>query len=156
VASSSRADEGTRWSVRVSETGKDTANVFVRKHQFTVGAAAQFDEDARQVSGLEYVLGVVGAELVNGITALARSRRIEIDRAEAVVQGELNDPLAYLGVIGAAGHAGIERIAAKVYLSSLDDEATLRKLWDEVLDRSPLVRTLRPVVRFELVLKVSP
>ena len=61
-----------------------------------------------------------------------------------------------LGVIGAAGHAGIERIVAKVYLSSLEDEATLRPLWEEVLARSPLVRTLRPAIRFELSLKVSP
>jgi hypothetical protein len=58
-------------------------------------------------------------------------------------------------VVGATGHAGLERVSAKVFVSTIEDEAAIRRLWDEVLERSPLVRTLRPAIRFDLSLKVS-
>ena len=144
-----------QWNVRISSTGKDSARVFARKHQFTVGAPVSFDEEHGHVTALEYVLGAVGADLVQGLVTLGRRKRLDIDRAEAVVQGELDDPLAYLGAVGAAGHAGLARVAVKVYVSTLDDEDAVRRLWDEVLERSPLVRTLRPAIRLELSLKVS-
>ena len=148
-------DEVHRWNVRVTATGKDTARVFARRHQFTVGAPVHFDEEYGQVSALEHALGAVGAELVNGLVSLGRRRRLAIDHAEALVQGELDDPLAYLGAVGATGHAGLAGVAVKVYVSSVEDEDAVRKLWDDVLDRSPLVRALRAAIRFDLVFKVS-
>src|SRR5689334_13466437 len=111
-----------RWSVRVSAAGKDTVRVFSRKHQFTVGAPVHFDEEYAHVSALEYALGAVGAELVHGLVSLGRRRRLAIDHAEALVQGELDDPLAYLGAVGATGHAGLAKIAVKVFVSSIDEE----------------------------------
>ena len=147
--------DGHHWNVRVSTTGKDAARVFARRHQFTVGAPVHFDEAYGQVSALEYALGAVGAELVNGLVSLGRRRRLAIDHAEALVQGELDDALAYLGAVGATGHAGLARVAVKVYVSSVEDEDAVRKLWDDVLERSPLVRALCAAIRFDLVFKVS-
>jgi hypothetical protein len=148
-------DDVFRWNVRVSAATRDSVRVFVRKHQFTVGAPVHFDEAYEHVSALEYVLGAVGAELVQGIVSLGKRRRLAIDHAEAVVQGELDDALAYLGAVGATGHAGLARVAVKAYVSSVEDEAAVRRLWDEVLERSPLVRTLQAAIRFELTFKVS-
>jgi len=144
-----------RWNVRVTATGKDSARVFARRHQFTVGAPVHFDEEYGQVSALEYVLGAVGAELVNGVVSLGRKRRLSIDQAEALVQGELDDALAYLGAVGATGHAGLAKVVVKLYVSSVEDDDAVRRLWEEVLERSPLVRTLRPAIRFDLTFKVS-
>jgi hypothetical protein len=154
---SSQRDPGDahRWNVRVSATGKDSARVFARRHQFTVGAPVHFDEEYGQVSALEYVLGAIGAELVHGLVSLGRRRRLAIDHAEALVQGELDDALAYVGAVGATGHAGLAKIAVKVYIGSVEDEDAVRKLWEDVLERSPLVRTLRPAVHFDLTFKVS-
>jgi hypothetical protein len=148
-------DAAHRFTVRVSATGKDAATVFVRKHQFVVGAPVSFDEVYERVSSLEYVLGAIGAELVNGFLSLARRRRLTIDHAEAVVHGEMSSPLFYLGVVGATGHAGLECVTIKVYVSALEDDSDVRRVWEELLERSPLVCTLRPVVRFDLGLKVS-
>ena len=50
------------------------------------------------MSALEYVLGAIGADLVNGLQMLGRRRRIAIEQVEARVEGELNNPLTYLGV----------------------------------------------------------
>ena len=148
-------DDAHRWYVRVSATGTDASRAFARKHQFTVGTPVHFDEEYGQISALEYVLGAVGAELVHGLVALGRRRRLAIDHAEALVQGSLDDALAYLGAVGAEGHAGLAEITARVYVSTLEEEGAIRRLWDEVLERSPLVRTLRPAIRFDLTLKVT-
>jgi hypothetical protein len=84
--------------------------VFVRKHQFPVGAPLQFDAEYDAITALEYVLGAIGADVVHGLQTLARKRRVDIDQVEAVVQGELNNPLTYLGVVGADGPPGLEKI----------------------------------------------
>lgn len=144
-----------RWNLRVASVGRDRSTVFVRKHQFSVGAPLHFDEQYGDITCLEYVLGALGAELVNGLRALADRRRVEIDAAEAVVHGELNDALAHIGVVGQTGHPGIERVEVRVFVSSLEDEDVVRKVWEELLDKSPLVRTLKGAIKLELTIKIS-
>jgi hypothetical protein len=142
------------WTLRVSTAGKDRATVFARTHQYSVGAPVQFDAAYDAITALEYVLGAIGADVVNGFQTLARKRRVEADHVEAVVEGELNNPLTYLGVVGESGHPGLERVSVKVYVASLDTEEAIRRVWQEMLDKSPLVRTFQPVIRFELSLQV--
>jgi uncharacterized OsmC-like protein len=140
----------------VSGARDGSATAFVRKHRFVVGSPVTFDEQDPRVSALEYVLGAFGAELVTGLLEAARARHIEVDHAEALVRAELDDELAAVGVVGATGHPGLARLKVKVYASSVAEEETLRALWKQTLERSPLVRTLERVVRLELVLEVAP
>jgi uncharacterized OsmC-like protein len=142
------------WTLRVSAAGKDRATVFARTHQYSVGAPVQFDAAYDAITALEYVLGAIGADIVNGLQALARKRRVEIDHVEAVVEGELNNPLTYLGVVGESGHPGLERVSVKVYVASIAAEEEVRRVWQETLDKSPLVRTFQPAIRFEINLQV--
>src|SRR6266849_1473041 len=107
------------WTLRVSTACKDRATVFVRQQQFTVGAPVQFDAAYDAITALEYVLVAIGADVVHGLQALARKRRGEVDHVEAVVEGELNHPLTYLGVVGERGHPGLERVSVKVYVASI-------------------------------------
>jgi len=65
--------ESPRWSVRVRATVDGSASALARTHRFEVGEAAPFDVAAPQVSGLEYALGALGAELAQGL--LVRARR---------------------------------------------------------------------------------
>jgi hypothetical protein len=92
--------------------------------------------------------------MVNGFRALARKRQVEVDHVEAVVEGELNNPLTYLGVVGESGHPGLERVSVKVYIASLATEEEIRRVWQEMLARSPLVQTFQPVIRFELSMQI--
>ena len=144
-----------RWSARVTNSDGEAAQVFVRRHQLTIGAPVQFDEEYDHLTALECVLGAVGADLANGLAALARERRLVVDRVEALVDGELDDPLACLGVIGASGHPGLSLVAARVYVSTPEEEGAIRGIWEQVLERSPLVRTLRAATRLDLHLDVS-
>src|SRR5262249_25561889 len=146
--------EHYRWSLRVSTADKDRATVFVRQHQFAVGAPVQFDAAYDAITALEYVLGAVGADVVHGFQTLARKRRVAVDHVEAVVQGELNNPLTYLGVVGESGHPGLEQVSVKVYVASLATDEEIRRVWQEMLDKSPLVRTFQPAIQFELSLQV--
>src|SRR5581483_10126872 len=67
-----------RWSARISATGRQRALVYIRKHQFEIGAPVQFDPEYPRITVLEYVLGAVGADIINGLNSVARSRRVVI------------------------------------------------------------------------------
>jgi OsmC-like protein len=142
------------WTLRVSATERGQATVFTRQHQFRVGAPVHFDRAYEAISALEYVLGAIGADLVNGLQTLAHRRRVAIEQVEAVVEGELNNPLTYLGVVGETGHPGLEKVRLRVYLASPEEEAAIQHLWQEMLATSPLVRTFQTAIRLELSLQV--
>jgi hypothetical protein len=146
--------EGYTWTLRVSGTERGQATVFTRQHQFRVGAPVHFDRAYKAVSALEYVLGAIGADLVNGFQTLAHRRRVAIEQVEAVVEGELNNPLAYLGVVGEAGHPGLEKVRVRVYVASSEEEVTIQRLWQEMLATSPLIHTFQPAIQLELKLQV--
>ena len=97
------------WTLRVRAAGRDRATVFARTQQFSVGALVQFETAYDAITALEYVLEAIGADVVSGLQTVARKRRIEVDHVEAVVEGELNNPLTYLGVVGESGHPGLEQ-----------------------------------------------
>ncbi|HET9949584.1 MAG TPA: OsmC family protein, partial [Longimicrobiales bacterium] len=130
------------------------AAAHVRRHTFTVGRAVEFDPEAPDVSALEYLLGALGADVLAGLRAAAKRRRLRVDAAEAAVEGRLDNPLAHLGVVGEHGHAGLARADVRVYVSTPDPEPAMRAAWAEALERSPLVRTLRASVALALELHV--
>src|SRR6185436_3202717 len=96
-------------------------------------------------------LGALAGEVVSGLRDFAWRRRVDVDQIEAIVSGELEDALAYLEVVGESGRPRIARIHLKVFVSSPDEHA-VRRLWEEMLDRLPLVCTMREAVRLELEL----
>jgi len=149
------AEPRFRWDLRVTSDADDQATVFVRRHAFAVGLPLQFDPAYGRITALEYVLGALGADLANGLRAAAHRRRLAVDRVEALVQGELDNALTHLGVVGEPGHPGVRRISVKVFVSSFEPEARIRSAWEETLARSPLVHTFRDAMQVELTLQVA-
>jgi hypothetical protein len=96
----------------------------------------------------------VGGEVVNGLREFARRRRLAIDAVEALVTGELEHALSYLEVIGERERPRIRRIAVKVFVASVDHEAT-RAVFDETVARLPLVSTLVAAVDLEIALVLT-
>jgi hypothetical protein len=141
-------------SLRVTAPALATARVSVGRRQFSIGRPVEFDDASPHVAAVEYALGAVGGEVVNGLREFARRRRFPIDAVEALVIGELHNGLAYLEVIGETGRPRIRRIAIKVFVASGDDTAT-RALFDEMIDRLPLLSTLREAVDVELELVLT-
>ena len=143
--------EDTRWTLRVTAGHGAGATAPVRKHSFTAGAPLSFDVEYGSITALEYLLGSVGADLVGGIQTVARRRRVEVDAIEVLIHGVLHNPMVDLRVVGETGEAGLRAIEARVYISSLDDEARVRALWAEVLETAPVVNTLSRAVKLDLV-----
>jgi len=146
---------GITYTLRITATERDAARVSVRRHQFSVGHPIDFDERAPAVTALEYALGAVGAEIVGGLRTFARRRRIELDQIEAVVNGEIENPLVYLEVVGETGRPRIAGVHVKVYVASSEDEQTLRRLLNETLERLPLVCTLGEAMRLDIDLTLT-
>jgi hypothetical protein len=141
------------FSLRVTAPSPDFARVTVGRRQFSIGRPLEFDEASPHVSAIEYALGAVGGEIVNGLRAFADRRRLPLDAVEAVVSATLESGLTYLEVIGEPGQPKIARIHVKVFVSAPDLDAT-RKVFEHMLDRLPLVCTIRAalVLTTELIL----
>ena len=138
-------------SLRVTAPGPATARVSVGRRNFSIGRPVEFDDASPHVAALEYALGALGGEVVNGLREFARRRRLALDAVEALVTGELDNGLAYLEVIGKNGPPRIRRVAIKVFVASADANAS-RALFDETIERLPLVSTLRDAFDFEIEL----
>ena len=132
-------------SLRVTAPDRDVARVSVGRRQFSVGRPLEFDEMSPRVAAIEYALGAVGGEVINGLRAFADRQRLAIDAVEAVVTGELEHALSYLEVIGEHGQPKIARIHVKVFVAS-EDAAAIGVLFERMLHRLPLVCTLRAAV----------
>jgi len=141
-------------TLRVTGGVRDVARVAVRRQQFSVGRPIEFDETSPRIAALEYALGAVGAEVVNGLREFAHRRRLQLDAVEALVTGELEHELVYLDVIGESGHPAIRRLHVKVFVSCAEARA-VRTLFDEVLEKLPLTRTLSVATRLSTELILS-
>ena len=139
-------------SLRITASDS-VARAAVGRRQFPIGRPVEFDEASPHVSAIEYALGAVGGELVNGLREFARRRRIVIDDVEAIVTGELASGLAYLEVIGEHGRPSISRIAVKVFVSSPDER--VRSVFEDMLHCLPLLNTLRHAVDVQVDLVLT-
>lgn len=143
-----------KWSVRVTARDHQNAAVYARKQRFDVGAPLAFDVEDERTSAFEYALGAVGADLVAGMKLACRRKRLDVDSVEALITGELDNPLAHLGVVGEEGHPGLRRLTLKMFVESLEEEEVVREVWEQVLERSPLYCTFKAIAAFDLELQV--
>jgi hypothetical protein len=144
------------WTLRVTSPDRQTARVASGRRQFAVTRPLDFDAEHEGITALEYALGALGAELVTGIRELAKRRRLDVEDIEAVVVGELDNPLTYLEVVGEEGHPGISRVQVKIYVASSEREATVRGFVQQAIELLPLARTFRSLVRLELHVMPTP
>jgi uncharacterized OsmC-like protein len=141
------------WTARVRGSGEGDARAYTRNHSFVVGGQASFAESSQHPMATDYLLGALGGDLISGFSAIAKRRGLVVDAIEARVSGQLNNPLVVLGVVGETGHPGFQAISATLYVSVDADEALLEEVWQETLNRSPLVNTLNRSVDLALELK---
>ena len=142
------------WTVRVSARDRTSVAVYARKSRFEVGPPLAIDVEDERVSALEYLLGALGADLVAGMKTQCHKRRLEVDSVEAVVHGQLDNALVHLGVVGEEGHPGLSHATVKVYVETLEEEADIRVVWDQVVARSPLYQTLSAAAQLDIELAV--
>jgi hypothetical protein len=142
------------WTTRLRWLGDRATTVYARNNAFTVGPPASFTASDPHPSAVEYLLGALGADLLNGFAAHAERAGILVDALELALAGGLGNPLVYLGVIGEEGNPGISRISGSLYVSADAEEDALRRVWQTTLARSPIYNTLKPTVDLALDLRV--
>ena len=132
---------GAGWSVRVrAAQGQVTGSL--RGQTFAVGPPVQFDSASQSPSALEAFLAAYGADLLGGFARLADGSRIPVDAAEIAVQGDLENPLVHVGVVGEDGSPRLAWLRATLFVHARAETATLESLWQTTLTRSPLHQTL--------------
>jgi hypothetical protein len=146
--------DGIFCTLRVTAPDPERAHVSVRRHQFFIGRPLEFDESSPRISALEYTLGALGGEVVNGLRVFASRHRVDIEHIEAVVTGELQHGLAYLEVVGEEGQPRVAGVRVRVFVAS-HDEPDVRRLWAELPLRLPLISTLRLAFPIDLELVMS-
>jgi uncharacterized OsmC-like protein len=144
------------WSVRVRGLEDQESRVYAGKNVFSVGRQASFKQDDAHPSAVEYLLGALGGDLVSGFQRQAAKQGVPIDTVESVVTGRLDNPLVFLGVVGAEGNPGFASIAATLYVTSDAEETPIEEIWRATLAASPLVNTLERCVALSLHLQVTP
>jgi len=142
-------------SARVKSTEAKRATSFVRKGQFVIGQPLTFDREDPETSAMEYLAAAIAADISGTLRRVARERRLEIDELEVVAQGELDNALMYLGVIGEEGEPSLKKLSLKIYLSTDANETDVRLVWEVARERSPLFTTLRRCVDLQVDLQIS-
>lgn len=141
------------WTVRVRSTGEQEANVYAGRHLFSVGKQASFTDQEAAPTAVEYLMGALGADLVSGFRNQAKKRGVEVDSTECVVKGRLDNPLVFLGVVGAEGRPGFSSMSVTLFVSADADEDSLQEVWRDSLAVSPIFDTLKKCVSLSLELR---
>lgn len=148
-------ESNTSWTLRIRQDSDKEALCFIRRHSLRIGPPLTFDSEEPSVSALETALAALGAETVNGLGALARRRRKEILALEIVLQAQVEDPLAALGVIGESGSPALERIHMRGYVSTLHEPEEILALWDDLHPTLPLLATFRRACSVDIDWKIT-
>ena len=138
------------FTLRIRSTAEKDATAYARNHSFRIHRAASFRESDPHPSAIEYFLGAIGGDLITGFSTNAARHGITIDSLELSVSARLNNPLVFLGVVGEEGHPGFESIHATLYVNCETEESSLQAIWQETLNRSPLLHSLHQRISLSL------
>jgi len=136
--------------LRVASTNDDSIAAYVRRHRLEIGQPLTFDEKYLGVTALETFAGAFAADIINGLRRRAKKRRLEVGEVEGVVKVWLENPLAFLEVVGETGTPSICLLRLQLYISTAEPEASVRVLLAETLARSPLYLTLSKAAKVEV------
>ncbi len=150
-----RNPESHTWSVRVRRVDDLESRAYAGKNAFSVGKQASFSGEEALPTAVEYLLGALGADMLSGFQRQAAKRGIAIQGAEMVVSGRLDNPLVFLGVIGAEGKPSFASITATFYVGADADEPVLEEAWRATIALSPLASTLERCIPLKLSMQLT-
>lgn len=78
-----------------------------------------------------------------------------MSKIQAVAQGELNNALTFLGVVGEEGEPSLKTLSLKFYVDTGSPAAEVERVWQAALKRSPLYTTLHSAVDIQTELQIS-
>jgi len=140
------------WKARARVTGKLKSTVYCRNFSIEVGQPASFETSDKNPSAVEYLLAALAGDLATGFATECSKSRLDVDDIEMTISGKLHNVLAHLGL--EEGDPSVASIDMKCFVSTFEDEAKVREVWDRVIKRSPLAATLSKAVAIQLKLAI--
>lgn len=141
-----------QWRLRARSTGHLHSSVYARNFSFEVGQAASFEEKDAYPCALEYLFGALAGSLTTAFASDCARENLEVDDIELSLTGTLDNVLAHLGL--EEGNPGVRAIECRCFVSTFEDEDTVRRLWQQTVARSPLIATLAAGVDLQLKLVI--
>jgi hypothetical protein len=143
----SRAKE-YEWRARARSTGILKSTVYCRNFSIEVGQPASFETTDKHPSAVEYLLTALAGDLTTGFAGECAKSNLTVDDIEMTISAKLNNILAHLGL--EEGDPSVASIEMKLFVSSFENEAKLREVWDRTMQRSPLAATLAKSVHLKI------
>lgn len=140
------------WRARARSIGHQHSKVYARNFSFDVGQPASFEEKDSHPSAIEYLLGAVAASLTTRFASDCSRAGVEVDDIEISISLRLHNILAHLGV--EEGDPSFKSIEGKCFVSTFEEEDTVRKIWAGTVSRSPLVATLKKGMDIDIRLAI--
>ena len=140
------------WRARARSVGHQHSKIYARNFSFDIGQPASFEEKDSYPSAIEYLLGAVAGSLTTGFASDCSRAGLEVDDIEISISARLHNILAHLGVED--GDPSFETIEMKCFVSTFEDEDTVKKIWVGTVNRSPLVATLKKGMNLEISLAI--
>jgi len=140
------------WRVRARAAGARHTKVYCRNFSFSIGQPASFEEKDEHPSAVEYVLGALAGDLGTGFATAAAREGLELDDLELTARGRLENVMAHMGLED--GDPSFSSIEVKCFASTFDDEDAVRRVWNDVVRRSPLAATLQKATEITFRLSI--
>ena len=144
-----------RWNVRVVGAGPAATRAYFRNHSLAIGAQLSFREADDHPSALELLLAALGGDLMSGWRAGAERAGLTTHAIELTLSARLEQPLVALRVVGESGHPGLAEISGTLYVSTDAAPDDARRVWLDVLARSPIHATLARAATLAIEFKLS-
>lgn len=128
---------------------------YVRNHVFLVDEPAHLAGEDESPNSMEYVLGAYGACLATGFVLNASQKGVEVHNLEVAVDSTQNNVFTFLGLQD-DGHSGFETIHAKLFVQADADEETIRQIWTQTVNTSPVHNSLARNVTIEPEVEIIP
>ena len=140
------------WRARARSVGHQHSKVYARNFSFDIGQPASFEEKDKHPSAIEYLLGAVAGSLTTGFASDCSRAGLAVDDIEISISARLHNILAHLGVED--GDPSFAVIEMKCFVSTFEDEETVKKVWADTVNRSPLVATLKKAMNLDIRLAI--
>lgn len=129
------------WRARVKWQGGFRAKAYMRTHAVELDEPAGLDATDLAASAHEYILSAMGGCMTVGFVLNATRRGIKIHDLEIALEGNFENILKWAG-LSKRGNPGYPAIKAKVYVKADADEKTLREIWKQAVEGSPVSQTV--------------
>jgi uncharacterized OsmC-like protein len=129
------------WKSRIVWQDGFRVKAYMRTHAVEMDEPKDLDAGDKAASAHEQLLSAIGSCLTVGFVLNATRRGIKIHDLEIALEAHFDDILKWAGQSD-SGNPGYKSITAKCFVRADADEATLREIWKQAYEGSPVTQSV--------------